>query len=110
MGGGCEGRGGSEGVPCMRGGPVPCAVCPIPCALRLVLSLLWQARPQGSRPVTLVGYSLGARVIFECCLALAKAGPDALGILQDGGWCGLCAGVLIAGTARRLRGFAWFTL
>ena len=34
--------------------------------------------------MTLVGYSMGARVIFECCMAMVKAGPSALGILHDG--------------------------
>ncbi|KAI3651442.1 hypothetical protein MP228_003713 [Amoeboaphelidium protococcarum] len=36
---------------------------------------------QNSKPVTLVGYSLGARVIFYCLLELAKRGK--YGIVQD---------------------------
>ncbi|KAF9876453.1 duf726 domain protein [Colletotrichum karsti] len=38
-------------------------------------------RNLGTRPVTLVGYSLGARVIFSCLLELARKG--AYGLVQD---------------------------
>ncbi|KAJ1660668.1 hypothetical protein IWQ61_000451 [Dispira simplex] len=38
-------------------------------------------RAQGERPVSLVGYSLGARVIFYCLLELSKA--NAFGIVED---------------------------
>jgi len=39
------------------------------------------ARNLGTRPVTLVGYSLGARVIFSCLLELEKKG--AYGLVQN---------------------------
>ncbi|EFQ28852.1 hypothetical protein CGRA01v4_10301 [Colletotrichum graminicola] len=38
-------------------------------------------RNLGTRPVTLVGYSLGSRVIFSCLLELARKG--AYGVVQD---------------------------
>jgi hypothetical protein len=38
-------------------------------------------RNLGTRPITLVGYSIGARVIFSCLLELAKKG--AYGIIQN---------------------------
>jgi hypothetical protein len=38
-------------------------------------------RNLGSRPITLVGFSLGARVIFSCLRELAKRG--AFGIVQN---------------------------
>lgn len=38
-------------------------------------------RNLGTRPITLVGYSLGARVIFSCLQELAKKG--AFGIVQN---------------------------
>ncbi|KAJ1984200.1 hypothetical protein H4R34_000806 [Dimargaris verticillata] len=38
-------------------------------------------RAQGYRPITLVGYSLGARLIFYCLLELAKS--NAFGIIED---------------------------
>ncbi|KAF8253219.1 DUF726-domain-containing protein [Wilcoxina mikolae CBS 423.85] len=38
-------------------------------------------KAQGERPVTLVGYSLGARVIYTCLLSLAKRG--AFGLVEN---------------------------
>ncbi|KAK6381930.1 hypothetical protein LTS17_003815 [Exophiala oligosperma] len=38
-------------------------------------------RAQGERPVTLVGYSLGARVVYTCLMSLAKRG--AFGVVEN---------------------------
>lgn len=43
-------------------------------------------RVQGNRPITLVGYSLGARTIYECCKELAKR--KKFGILENVILCG----------------------
>ncbi|MCJ1397676.1 hypothetical protein MMC11_000872 [Xylographa trunciseda] len=39
------------------------------------------SRTQGSRPVTLIGYSLGARVIYSCLLSLASR--HAFGLIEN---------------------------
>jgi pimeloyl-ACP methyl ester carboxylesterase len=39
-------------------------------------------RQHGRRPVTLVGFSLGARVIYHCLLEMSKR-PDPYGIVED---------------------------
>uniref|UniRef100_A0A7E4USN5 DUF726 domain-containing protein n=1 Tax=Panagrellus redivivus TaxID=6233 RepID=A0A7E4USN5_PANRE len=39
-------------------------------------------RQHGKRPITLIGFSLGARVIYHCLLSMSKR-PDAVGIIED---------------------------
>lgn len=72
---------------CVRCIPSPCppplpSVNPRPFCV--FAPLLPQERSQGSRPVSLIGYSLGARVVFTCCAELARRGEQGLGIVQDG--------------------------
>ena len=50
-------------------------------AAGLVLASVLRERQLGVRPVTLIGFSLGARVIFYALLDLAKTGSH--GIVQD---------------------------
>jgi hypothetical protein len=50
-------------------------------AAGLVLASVLRERQLGVRPITLVGFSLGARVIFYALLDLAKTGS--YGIVQD---------------------------
>lgn len=50
-------------------------------AAGLVLADSLIDRNLGTRPITLVGYSLGARVIFSCLLELARKG--AYGVIQN---------------------------
>ncbi|KAI8614114.1 hypothetical protein BC830DRAFT_1065845 [Chytriomyces sp. MP71] len=41
------------------------------------------SRVQGNRPATLVGFSLGARVIYYCLLELASRGEAAYGLVEE---------------------------
>lgn len=50
-------------------------------AAGLILADSLMARNLGTRPITLVGYSLGSRMIFSCLKELAKKG--AFGIVQN---------------------------
>uniref|UniRef100_A0AC34G4I6 Transmembrane and coiled-coil domain-containing protein 4 n=1 Tax=Panagrolaimus sp. ES5 TaxID=591445 RepID=A0AC34G4I6_9BILA len=40
------------------------------------------ARHHGKRPITLIGFSLGARVIYHCLLSMSKR-QDCVGIIED---------------------------
>ncbi|CAD6199748.1 unnamed protein product [Caenorhabditis auriculariae] len=40
------------------------------------------SRSHGKRPITLIGFSLGARVIFHCLLAMSKR-SESVGIIED---------------------------
>ncbi|EJD54437.1 DUF726-domain-containing protein [Auricularia subglabra TFB-10046 SS5] len=55
-------------------------------AAGLVLADVLIQRHLGVRPITLIGFSLGARVIFYCLVELAK--HKALGVVQDVFICG----------------------
>ncbi|CAN0365163.1 unnamed protein product, partial [Discosporangium mesarthrocarpum] len=48
------------------------------------------SRPQGSRPVTLLGYSMGAKVVFNCLEALAEE--------RDGRGLGIVENAVLLGT------------
>uniref|UniRef100_A0A0M3IIZ9 Transmembrane and coiled-coil domain-containing protein 4 n=1 Tax=Ascaris lumbricoides TaxID=6252 RepID=A0A0M3IIZ9_ASCLU len=39
-------------------------------------------RSHGERPITLIGFSLGARVLYHCLLAMSKR-PNCLGLVED---------------------------
>ncbi|CAI5463041.1 unnamed protein product [Closterium sp. Yama58-4] len=47
-----------------------------------VLADVLLERTQGSRPVTLIGFSLGARLIFSCLTHLAAKGHAAMGVVE----------------------------
>ncbi|KAI8607187.1 hypothetical protein BC830DRAFT_1073200, partial [Chytriomyces sp. MP71] len=47
-----------------------------------------ESRAQGPRPCTLVGFSLGARVAYYCCLELAARGPSCQGLVENVILCG----------------------
>lgn len=51
-------------------------------------SLLMHAKQTSGRPVTLMGFSMGARLIFHCLEALARAGPAGRGIVENVVLCG----------------------
>ncbi|KAJ3846291.1 hypothetical protein EV368DRAFT_70042 [Lentinula lateritia] len=57
--------------------------CPLvqPPRPRLVLASVLRSRQLGVRPITLIGFSLGARVIFYALVRIAKVGG--YGIVQD---------------------------
>lgn len=55
-------------------------------------------RVHGARPVSLVGYSLGARVILSCVEVLARAGKRGLGLVED---------VVVLGAPVQLHARAW---
>uniref|UniRef100_A0A914KQU5 Transmembrane and coiled-coil domain-containing protein 4 n=1 Tax=Meloidogyne incognita TaxID=6306 RepID=A0A914KQU5_MELIC len=40
-------------------------------------------RSHGRRPITLIGFSLGARVIYHCLMEMNKRKPYSLGIVED---------------------------
>lgn len=68
------------------------------CTVCLVLQ---DRKYHGDRPVTLVGYSMGARLIFRCLEALVEMGDAGAGIVQDGTGVTLHAGQAVLPTNLR---------
>ncbi|KAG0621732.1 hypothetical protein M758_3G044400 [Ceratodon purpureus] len=64
---------------------------------KLLATVLLQGN-QGNRPVTLIGFALGARIIFTCLEELAKHGDEGLGIVER---------VLLLGTPQTLDKAKW---
>lgn len=44
-----------------------------------ITTIIYILRSHGRRPITLIGFSLGARVIYHCLMEMNKRKPDSLG-------------------------------
>mmetsp|Transcript_39697 Transcript_39697/g.61962 ORF Transcript_39697/g.61962 Transcript_39697/m.61962 type:complete len:290 (+) Transcript_39697:414-1283(+) len=60
----------------------------------VLLAEVLMQRVHGFRPVTLVGFGLGARVIHKCLLHLAELGPDGRGIVETAACLGTPVGAV----------------
>lgn len=66
------------------------------------LAEVLMAREQGQRPVTLIGFSLGARVIYYCLREMASRPGKSEGIVQDA----ILIGAPVTGSAKEWSRFA----
>lgn len=66
------------------------------------LAEVLMAREQGQRPVTLIGFSLGARVIYYCLREMASRPGKSEGIVQDA----ILIGAPVTGSTKEWSRFA----
>lgn len=66
------------------------------------LAEVLMAREQGQRPVTLIGFSLGARVIYYCLREMASRPGKCEGIVQDA----ILIGAPVSGSSKEWSRFA----